>query len=71
MEENKEKKETKTKYLEARLRANKKYYEKNKEKMKALKSFHSAKSFIKQSEDVERLKELVELATDKLKELGY
>lgn len=57
----------KTKYLEARLKANRNYYAKNKEKIQLQNKFRSAKMFINDTEDVEKLKILVELIENKIK----
>lgn len=62
--------EPKTKYLDARNRANRNYSAKNKEKVKMMKYFSYARTYINSSDDVEKLQELKSLLDNKLKELG-
>ena len=64
-----ENKETKTKYLESRLAANRRYYEKNKKKIQLSNNYSRAKLFIKDTDNIEKLNELIELVTNKIKEV--
>lgn len=65
-----EDKETKTKYLEARNRANRNYYAKNKEKVKMMNYYSNSKTFINNTDDIDKLNELKALINNKLNELG-
>lgn len=59
------------KTTEARRRANKKYYEKNKE-VEVLKNYYRhGRSFINRTDDIEKLNEYLELINERLKELDY
>lgn len=62
--------EPKTKYLEARNRANRNYYAKNKEKVKMMNYYSNSKTFINNTDDVDKLNELKILIDCRIKELG-
>lgn len=64
-----EKTEHKTKNLEARLEANRRYYAKNKEKVRMQGYYRTAKVWVNNATEIEKLKELISLATSKLSEL--
>lgn len=62
-------KEPKTKNLESRLEANRRYYAKNKEKVRMQGYFRTAKTWINNTDDLDKLSELINLANSRISDL--
>lgn len=54
---------------EARRKASKKYYEKNKQKEVYMSYYRGGKNFIKNTTEIEKLEEYINLAQEKINEL--